>query len=189
MFGRRKRSEALEWLSGKPWHCAGCGVVHDEMFALACTAPDAWQGPVEYAPNGAIEPGGDFLSEDFCMLRGEHFFIRCSVEIPVHGLAGKFSFGVWSTLSRANFAKYLDGFDNGDYPDFGPWFGWFSNDLRLFGTTLNQKCQVHPQRERHRPVLSMIDSGHPLAIAQAEGVSPEQAMGFYAYYGCTPVTR
>ncbi len=186
MFGRKQRSEALEWLGGEPWRCAGCGAVHREMFALACVTPDAWQGPEDYAHNGALDLDGDFLSEDFCVLDGEHFFVRCTVEIPVHGLAEKFSFGVWSTLSRANFDLYVDAFDSGAYADMGPWFGWFSNQIPLFGTTLNQKCRVHPQLERQRPVLSMIDADHPLSIAQAEGVSPERAMAFYAYYGCVP---
>lgn len=178
--------QALEWLNGKPWLCAACATLHDEMFALACFRPDTFEGPEEYEPNHDLRMDGDFLSEDFCVLRGEHFFVRCSLEIPIHGVEEKFSFGVWSTLSRTNFDLYLDGFDDGAYPDMGPWFGWLSNDLSFFGPTLNIKARVHPQLGRQRPVISLIDEDHPLAIAQARGISPARAMEIYAYYGHEP---
>jgi hypothetical protein len=186
MFGKKPPS-ALDYLTGTPWRCAGCGAVHREMFALACVTPEQWTGPDDYAPNHELRLDGDFLSEDFCVMGGQYFYVRCTVEVPVHRLADKFSFGVWSTLSRENFDIYVDGFDHSDYANMGPWFGWFSNRLPMFGETLNQKCRVHPQLNRQRPVLSLLDPDHPLSIAQDRGVSPEDAMGYYARYGCRPV--
>ncbi len=50
---------------------------------------------------------GDFLSEDFCVLDGEHFINRCVLPIPVIGLNEHFGFGCRSTLSRANFDNYI----------------------------------------------------------------------------------
>lgn len=183
MFGNRKPSRALDHLTGTPWRCKRCGLEHREMFALACMAPDSWRGSHDWKPNHALRMEGDFLSEDFCVQHGEHFYVRCSLEIPIHGVAEKFSFGVWSTLSRTNFDIYLDAFDDGVYADMGPWFGWLSNDLGVFGSTLNRKCRVHPQLNRQRPVISLIDADHPLAIAQDEGITPERAMELYAWYG------
>jgi hypothetical protein len=72
---------------------------------------------------------GDFLSEDFCIIGGDSFFVRGVLEIPVHGLAEKFGFGSWSSLSRPNFDLYVERFDDGDYAGLGPWSGWFSNRL------------------------------------------------------------
>ena len=186
MFGRKKRLRAIDRLNGASWHCAGCGQTHRGMFSLAASSPDVWEGAEAPEANSCLRLDGDFLSEDFCVLRGEHFFVRCSFEIPVHGLPEAFGFGIWSTLSRANFELYLDGFDSGEYAEMGPWFGWFSNELQPFGPTLNQKCQVHPQLHRRRPLISMLDPANPLAIAQEEGISPERVMDLYAYYGCHP---
>jgi len=185
LFGRRQRS-ALDVLQGASWTCAQCGADHEGMFDLAADAPVHWDGAEVYEPNGALRRDGDFLSEDFCVLGGEHFFVRCVFDIPVHGMAEKFGLGVWSTLSRANFDKYVDGFDSGQYSDLGPWSGWFANSFKPFASSTNQACWVHPQLGRQRPTLSLQDNGHELAIAQHEGITPERLLEIYAANGHGP---
>jgi hypothetical protein len=115
------------------------------MFDVAAFAPDFWDGAEVYEPNSALRLDGDFLSEDFCIIGGESFFIRGVLEIPVRGVAEKFGFGSWSTLSKANFELYVERFDEGEYPGLGPWTGWFSNRIPGFADTLKQPCWVHPQ--------------------------------------------
>lgn len=185
LFGRRKPS-ALDLLRDTPWTCAQCGIEHRGLFDLAAFAPDQWEGKEEYEPNSALRLEGDFLSEDFCVLRGEHFFVRCVFDIPVRGLAEKFGYGVWSTLSRANFERYVDAFDTGACSDMGPWSGWFSNRLSTFQDSLNQACWVHPQLDRQRPVISLDDPDHELARAQQDGVMPERLLELYAAHGHGP---
>src|SRR3954469_1928259 len=141
--GSKPSLSALDTLRGASWKCGSCDIAHHGMFDLATFAPDFWGGQQESEHNSAIRLDGDFLSEDFCVVDGEHFFVRCVFEIPVHGLAEKFGFGIWSTLSRANFDIYLKAFDDGIYANMGPWTGWFSNRLELFEDTLNQGCWVH----------------------------------------------
>ena len=181
-----RKPSAIERLSAARWRCASCDDEHEGMFALAACAPYVWPHPEVPEPNGALRMDGDFLSEDFCVLGGEHFFVRCSLDLPVHGLEQPFGFGIWSTLSRTNFDKYVDGFDDGDYQDFGPWTGWFSNALEVFGDTLNLPCWVEPQSERLRPLVSFGDLDHPIAIAQREGISAERVLEIYAAYGHAP---
>jgi hypothetical protein len=182
-FGRKQPPSALDRLRGAGWDCASCGIAHKGMFHLSAFAPYFWEGLEEYEPNGAIRFDGDFLSEDFCVVGGEHFFVRCVFEIPVHGLAEKFGFGIWSTLSRANFQIYLDAFDNGMYANRGPWTGWFSHRLISFEDTLNQGCWVHPRLDRQRPVITLANEEHELARAQEEGITPERVLELYAAYG------
>lgn len=183
LFGRRKGSAALEALKGASWRCAGCGLDHVGMFDLAAAAPDYWEGPSDYEPNAALRLDGDFLSEDFCVIGGENFFVRCVFQIPVHGLESRFGFGIWSTLSRRNFEIYLEGFDDGDYPDRGPWSSWFSNELRVFSGSCGQLCWMHPREERQRPYLCLDDPDHPLALAQRDGITAERVLDLYAAYG------
>jgi hypothetical protein len=180
---RHGASTALERLRSKSWRCATCDEEHQGMFHLSAFAPYPWQGSVDYEPNHALRMDGDFLSEDFCVIGGEHFFVRGVFDIPVHGLEEMFGFGSWSTLSRTNFDKYVDGFDHGDYADFGPWTGWFSDALQGFGDTFNQHCWVTPQSDRLRPKIALVDESHPLAIAQRNGISAERVLDIYASYG------
>ena len=64
-------------------------------------APDPWQGPETYLPNSAVRDSTHCLTEDFCVLDGQHYFIRCVLELPLIGAPGEcFAFGVWSTLSK-----------------------------------------------------------------------------------------
>jgi hypothetical protein len=155
------------------------------MFDLAAFAPDDWPGPEVYEPNAAIRLDGDFLSEDFCVVGGKHFFVRCVVDIPVHGLEEKFGFGCWGTLKRENFEIYLDHFDAGTVPDAAPFWSWLCNSLPPFGVTEPLGCWMFPQSARQRPVLKVDDCDHPLRIAQEEGISPEQLFTVYASYGHT----
>lgn len=153
------------------------------MFALAAFAPDFWSGPEEREPNSALRMDGDFLSEDFCIIGGDSFFVRGVLDIPVHGLPEKFGFGLWSCLSRTNFDLYVDRFDNGDYAGLGPWTGWFSNRIATFDDVLRQPCWVYPQLDRQRPVIALDDAEHPLSLAQEHGISPERVLEIYAAYG------
>jgi hypothetical protein len=127
---------------------------------------------------------GNFLSEDFCVLGGEHFMVRCVLTIPVIGVQADFGFGCWSTLSRANFDKYVDGFDSGEYADMGPWTGWLMNRLENFTPCPDPLAVwVQPRPERQRPLLWVQDDDHPLAIAQENGISAERMLEVFRFYG------
>ena len=158
------------------------------MFDLAAHAPDPWTGPAEYQPNSAMVLDGDFLSEDFCILQGEHFFVRGVVEIPVFGIANSLGLGCWTTLSRENFDRYVDGFDTGYYGNVGPWSGWLSNRILPFMERESNflPSHVRPRAGRMRPLIDVAIDGHPLAAAQEEGISPEEVLAVYAIHGHSP---
>lgn len=182
----RRPLTALERLRAREWHCASCGDAHQGMFDLAAWSPAFWQGPENHEPNSALRTDGDFLSEDFCVIGGENFFVRGVLLIPVDGLDEPFGFGVWSTLSRKNFDIYVDGFDDSEYSDWGPWTSWFSSALPDFGETLSQQAWIEPRPDRQRPLVWLHDDDHPLSIAQRDGISPERVLEIYAAYGHAP---
>ncbi len=185
-FGRKKRDPASTLKSGK-WRCASCDEEHGWPFDLAASAPNVWPHEVDYEPNGALKMDGDFLSEDFCVLDGEHFMIRAVLPIPVIGMKDHFGFGCWSTLSRANFQKYVDGFDSGEYADMGPWDGWLMNRLAGFNDEADALAvYVEPRFERLRPLLFVVDECHPLGIAQQQGISADRMLEVFAHYGHAP---
>jgi len=184
IFGRKP--SALEKLKSATWHCASCGDPHVGMFDLASSAPDFWPGPKVHEPNGAVRMEGDFLSEDFCVLGGEDFFVRGVLEIPVHGLDQSFGFGIWSTLSRSNFTLYVERFWEDDYEGLGPWTGWFSNELRGYPGTLNQPCWVETPLPGQRPLIVLANDDHPLAVAQRDGITAERVLEIYEAHGHAP---
>jgi hypothetical protein len=183
---RRRPPSALERLRNVGWVCACCKAEHLGIFDLGAPAPDQWGQVEAVEPNHALRLDGNFLSDDFCVIEGEHFFVRGRLEIPVLGAGGSFGYGCWSTLARTNFEIYVDTFDGGDQGGEGPWFGWFSNRLLGFEDTLNRPCEVAPQSGRVRPILTLEDPGHELSRAQEEGITPERLLEIYAAYGHAP---
>lgn len=182
-FLRKRPPTALELLSGSNWLCSRCDAPHQGMIDFAAFRPDPWRGPEVYAPNNELILDRDFLSEDFCVMDGKYFFVRCVLEIPVHGLAQKFGFGCWGTLSRTNFERYVDRFDDAGFQGEGPWGSWLCNQLLDYVGDEPLACWMHPQLDRQRPVLRVQDADHPLAIAQADGVDAEVILEIYRRSG------
>jgi hypothetical protein len=176
----------LRWqrLQKGKWTCSSCDLQHDGLFALACNAPAPWDGSDEQAPNEALLSSNHVLTNDFCVLHGQDYFVRCVLRIPILGSDDEhLEYGVWSSLSEKNFQLYRDTFDSGDQSELGPWFGWFSNQLPDYPQTLMLKCHVHPQAERKRPLLELEPTDHPLAVEQRNGITLERLLEIYAHNG------
>jgi len=170
-------------LHDRQWICPCCGSKHAGLFDLACDKPDFWQGTDERSPNSKVRTSNNVLAEDFCVLDGQHFFVRCVLQLPIVGSSdAHFGFGVWATLSRKNFDLYLDTFDLGSQGHLGPWFGRLSNRLEGYPDTLNLKCQVRPQDGRQRPYVELEPTDHPLAMEQRSGITFDRLLDIYALY-------
>jgi hypothetical protein len=171
-------------LHDREWTCPCCGLNHGGVFDLACGEPAYWQGSADKSPNSAVRTSRNVLTEDFCVLDGEHFFVRCVLELPIAGQPNaSFGYGVWSSLSKKNFDLYLETFDSDGQSDLGPWFGWFSNRLKGYPDTLGLKCQVHPQGDGQRPLVELEPTDHPLAVEQRNGISFDRLLDIYAWNG------
>lgn len=157
---------------------------HAGLFDLACNKPEFWQGSEDKSPNSEVRKSDNVLTEDFCILDGEHYFVRSVLQLPVVGATETFfGFGVWATLSKRNFNLYLDTFDSGNQGHLGPWFSWFSNRLKGYPDTLNLKCQVLPRDGRHRPYIELEELSHPLIVEQREGITFDRILEIYALNG------
>lgn len=186
-LGRKPPKTAIEQLRLGKWRCKTCATEHGWPFDLAARTPDPWPHGEEYEENTALRLDGDFLSEDFCVLGGKYFMVRAVLPIPVNGVDDDFGFGCWSTLSRTNFDKYVDGFDVGEYADMSPWSGWLMNQLGTFVEGTDPiALWVQPRADRQRPLLWVQDDQHPLAIAQDQGITPARVLEIFRFYGHAP---
>ena len=171
-------------LHNRDWTCPCCGQKHAGLFDIAYVRPEQWTGSEDYRPNSEARAASHILTEDFCVLEGEHYFVRCVLELPIAGAPSeRFGFGVWSTLSQKNFDLYVESFDSGVQEHLGPWFGWFSNRLFDYPDTLNLKCQVHLRDGRIRPWIELEPTEHPLAVEQRQGITFDRILELYALSG------
>jgi len=120
------------------------------------------------------------LDSDFCIIRhpqdnGPAHFVRTLLQVPILGCAEPFLWGVWVSLSAANFEKYEQLFTARADGRGESYFGWLCNILPGYPDTLGLKCNVLPQEGGLRPLLALEPSDHPLARDFAQGITQEQA--------------
>lgn len=148
--------------------CTECGVLHEGAPSFSYPMP-AYCHNVPATERAART----MLSADFCVVDNEFFFIRTCLEIPIHGYHEPFTWGVWVSVSRANYEIYKRGFDDPDQS--GSYFGWFDNSLPFYPDTLGLKTQANVQKDGKRPLLSLEPTDHPLSLDFQNGISLERA--------------
>ena len=85
--------------------------------------------------------------------------------------------GVWGSLSKDNFKRYAETFDDDGQSKLGAMFSYFSSRLPGYPETLNETTTVHPRDGRQRPRVEFHSTSlHPLAVDQRDGISYERAI-------------
>jgi hypothetical protein len=171
-------------LHDQTWICPCCGEAHGGLFDLGMDRPGSCSSDQPVRLNSELSTSDNILTEDFCVVDGEHFFVRGVLQLPVIGAPeAYFGWGSWSSLSRENFDLYVESFDSSEQGQQGPWFGWFSNSLSGYPDTFGLKCRVHPQNNRQRPLIELEPSDHPLSLEQQNGITLDRVLELYAESG------
>lgn len=147
--------------------CSCCGEIHEGAPSFSFAAPFYWsQLSEEEKAQGELTP-------DLCAV-GEHRFIRVTLEIPIHGHAEAFLWGVWISVSQKNFERYVETFD--EEIQEGKYFGWFNNRLPYYPETLNLKSVAVLRSHGQRPSLDLEPTDHPLSVDYREGIGWDRAI-------------
>ena len=85
-----------------------------------------------------------------------------------------FRWGVWGSLSRANFEKLLEMDEDPKRTELPAMFSWLSNRVPEYPDTLNLKMYAHIQPVGIRPTFFLEPSDHPLAQEYHHGISAER---------------
>lgn len=152
------------------FRCSCCNQVHEGSPSFGYRAP----APYLQQPKEVQE--ASYLTSDLCEYEdedGPHYFIRVCLEVPIHGVEQPFMWGVWVSLSKQSFDRYVETYENPDLTD--RYFGWLCNSLPYYPETFPMKTQVHPRTGNARPYIEPEKSEHPLSIDFHEGISIERA--------------
>jgi hypothetical protein len=150
--------------------CSSCGKIHEGSPSIGFRAPDPYLEQTKQ-----IQDAGT-LSSDLCRYKdedGEHFFVRACLEIPIHGVSDPFLWGIWVSLSKKNYDRYVETYDAPDTSD--DYFGWLCNYLPYYEKTYALKTQVRPRADGHRPYVVLEKTDHRLSIDFHEGITVERA--------------
>lgn len=152
------------------WKCNICDEWHTDLpFAYGPNFPDLYFDIPEGERDERVE--GD---KDFCVIDGEHYFVRGRLEIPVVDSDEVFAWDVWVSQSAKNFKRTIELMDTEGRESEEPYFGWLSNNLHLYPDTTNLKTNVHTQPVGIVPTIELEPTDHPLAVEQREGITLER---------------
>lgn len=157
------------------FQCSTCGEWHEGMPALSAQAPTYYYSIPEDERGSRC-----FLDTDICVVDEEFYFLRSNLLIPVEGLETSFMWGIWVSVSKANFADYFDHYDSPERNQLGPYFGWLSSILSAYPDTENLKTLVHLQVPGTRPRIEMEPTDHPLAVEQRNGITQDRLKEIYS---------
>lgn len=150
-----------------PWKCSRCGALHETIpDCFAFDEPDYWGSRKKWPA-----PKGCSFNKDYCVIDDAHFFIKAVLEIPILGTLDVFTFGVWSTLSEANFKREKKLASDASRVSEPPYFGWFSNRIWQYPDTLNLKCNLHSRSPGLRPRIELEPTDHLLSVEHRNGIT------------------
>ena len=155
--------------------CSCCGEIHEGSPSFAFKAPDQYAGLTEEQQASLGE-----LTSDFCQItRDGHtdYFIRTVLEVPIEGVEEPFTWGIWVSLSKKSYDRYVETYDAPVEGD--GFFGWVCNDIPVYPATGTPRpADVRLQPAGLRPLV-FLHRGDPeddqLVIDQYQGISVPRA--------------
>ncbi|MDA0184832.1 DUF2199 domain-containing protein [Solirubrobacter phytolaccae] len=131
--------------------------------------PDAWTPDLEDDPESELEA-------DRCVVRGQEFFIRGVVRLPVLDGDDDLDLRVWVSVGADDFERAVDLWDVPGRETEPPYFGWLTTELPAYTrSTLHLKTRVLTRPPGVPSLIVLEPSDHPLAVEQREGITEARA--------------
>ena len=164
--------------------CASCGKEHDlSELEPSFDRPDAYfEVPADDRAARTLNTVG------LCAIRGvgtepNRYFVRVVLPVPVRGEARRFSWGIWTEVSEADFARVGDHWNDPDRASLPPFAGSLANEVPFMpddaGPVLGLRGVGRFLGPRDYPEFVLDPaSEHPFAVEQREGIYPERLLEY-----------
>ena len=119
-----------------------------------------------------------YVEEDFAVLRaerGDRYFVRALLELPIDGEDGYFGYGAWIEVSEADVAALGELWDDEEGERAEPFAGALANELSPYAFTEGLPVRIRMRDVQLLPVVELQDGEHELVRAQRHGISPHRA--------------
>lgn len=149
------------------YKCHTCEELHDGFPALGFDAPDYFLSIPDNERSRRCR-----IDEDACIIDGEHYFLKCTLNYPVRDSSEQFGWGVWGSLSARNFETYV----NGQVTAGTRYFSFLSNSLPSYPGSHALECQLCVRPTGTRPSLIVNECDHLLYHDQQNGIEYSRAL-------------
>ena len=159
--------------STESYRCATCGKSHSGLpMSFAADFPDMYANM-----KGDERDTRATIGSDQCIIDQKWFFVRGCLEIPIVARNEPFLWGVWASVREEVFDEISDCWEQQGRENLhGPFKGRLANSLKVYPETLNLKVNILIQSVGTRPLFSVEEVEHPLAIEQKSGITLRAAM-------------
>ena len=118
--------------------CAKCGKDHPlEEMELTFRRPDD-------AASLSPEERSEFLQEndDLCIIRGERFFIRAVLPLPVDSRADPYRIGLWVEVAQSDFERVYELWESEEQLSEPPIPAIVANEISITPGTLGHAAEL-----------------------------------------------
>ncbi|MCA9402671.1 MAG: DUF2199 domain-containing protein [Candidatus Omnitrophica bacterium] len=146
--------------------CSVCGEFHPQAeMELAFRRPDlVCELPVAEREADCLE------SDDICILRKEHYFIRAVLPMPVADRKEPYRIGLWVEVDKVDFQRVHALWDDPAQADEPPFAVRIANHIPQLPQTLGLSASLQLTGRTTRPEISIGDPAHPLYTEQQDGI-------------------
>jgi hypothetical protein len=158
--------------------CTKCGDEHDpDELELGFDQPDMF---LEIPRRNRQERARG--NDDLCEIDGRHFFIRGFLEIPRTDSPRTFAFGMWVKVSRNNYYRYLELWEDEQQAGEPSFAGQLANQIPGYPETVGLRVSVRMLSPTSRPTLHLTGKNHPLAREQQQGITGARLLEILSPY-------
>jgi hypothetical protein len=154
--------------------CTVCGVTHaGDTRDIRLSLPE----PIFHLDEEERERRA-WVGEDSAVLRGERgdrFFVRALLELPIFGEDGYFGYGSWIEVSEADFAALGELWHDEEGWRSDPFAGKLANELSPYAFTEGLPLRIRLREVQLLPLAELEDGEHELVRAQRHGISQHRA--------------
>ena len=158
--------------------CAKCGEDHPlEEMELTFKRPDD-------AANLSPQEREEFLQEssDLCIIKGERFFIRAVLPLPVDSRAEPYRIGLWVEVSQSHFERVYDLWESEDQFLEPPIPAVVANEIPITPGALGHPAELRLSGPSYRPDVVLKLSAHPIYIEQSSGIDVHRVAQYTALF-------
>lgn len=150
--------------------CGQCGELHPiDGLELTFFRPDV---VVELAKEQRERDVRE--SDDICVIRGERYFIRATLPLPVLESEIPYRIGVWVEAEEADFRRIYELWSDEHQANEPPFTVRLANTIPTVPDTRGLGAELRLTGPTTRPEIFM-HSGHPVADQQRQGITAHRA--------------
>lgn len=158
--------------------CAKCGQDHPlEEMELTFKRP---------ADAARMSPGErrEHLQEssDLCIIRGERFFIRAVLPLPVKSRADPYRIGLWVEVAQSDFERVYELWDSEEQRSEPPIPAVVANDIPITPGALGHAAELRLVGPSFRPDVLLQPSSHPIYIEQRSEIDVHRIAEYTALF-------